>query len=73
MPLWGSAPPPTSGCVFLKPLKFFSKSAPGPLPITLVKSMNNELCENQIPTIDKLVNVCASLCNLSTGIVYSEK
>ena len=45
----------------------------GPLPITLVKSMNNELCEKQIPTIDKLVNVCSSLCNLSTGIVYSEK
>ena len=38
----------------------------GPLPIT-------ECGEDLVPTIDKLVTVCASLVNLSTGIVYSEK
>ena len=43
----------------------------GPIPITLVKSMSNELYK-QTPTIDKLVAVCACLCNLSTSIVYNE-
>ena len=43
----------------------------GPIPITLVKSMSNELYK-QTPTIDKLVTVCACLCNLSTSIVYNE-
>ena len=36
----------------------------GPIPITLVKSLNNELYK-QIPAIDKLVTVSAYLCNLS--------
>ena len=35
----------------------------GPIPITLVKSMSNELYK-QTPTIDKLVTVYAYLCNL---------
>ena len=37
----------------------------GPIPITLVKSMSNELYK-QTPIIVKLVTVCAYLCNLST-------
>ena len=36
----------------------------GPILITLVKSMNNELYK-KTPTIDKLVTVSACLCNLS--------
>ena len=43
----------------------------GHIPITLVKSMSNELYK-QTPTIDKLVTVCVCLCNLSTSIVYYE-
>ena len=41
------------------------------IPITLVKSVSNELYK-QTQTIDKLVTVCACLCNLSTSIVYNE-
>ena len=40
----------------------------GPIPITLVKSVSNDLYK-QTPTIDKLVTVCACLCNLSESIV----
>ena len=45
----------------------------GPLPVTFIKSLIDECGEYLVPTIDKLVTVCASLVNLSTGIVYSEK
>ena len=41
------------------------------IPITLVKSVSNELYK-QTQTINKLVTVCACLCNLSTSIVYNE-
>ena len=44
-----------------------------PLPITFIKSLIVECVEDLIPTMDKLVTVCASLVNLSTGIVCSEK
>ena len=44
----------------------------GPILITPVKSMSNELYK-KTPTTDKLVTVCACLCNLSTSIVYNEK
>ena len=43
----------------------------GPILITLVKSMSNELYK-QTPTIDKLVTISACLCNLSTSIVHNE-
>ena len=42
-----------------------------PIPITLVKSMSNELYK-QTPTRDKLLVVWACLCNLSASIVYNE-
>ena len=45
----------------------------GPLAITFIKSLTDECGENLVPTKGKLVNVCASLVNLSTRIVYSEK
>ena len=45
----------------------------GRLPITFIKSLIDECGEDLVPTIDKLVTVCATLVNLSTGIVYSEK
>ena len=45
----------------------------GPLPVTFIKPLIDECGEYLVPTIDKLVTVCASLVNLSTGIVYSEK
>ena len=45
----------------------------GPLPIILIKSWSDESGKCEIPNIDKLVNVCAALVNLSTGIVYTEK
>ena len=45
----------------------------GPLAITFIKSLIDECGENLVPTKDKLVTVCASLVNLSTRIVYSEK
>ena len=44
----------------------------GPLPITFIKSLIDECGEDLLPTIDKLVTVCASVVNLSTGIVYSD-
>ena len=43
----------------------------GPIPITLAKSMSNEL-HKQTPAIDKLVTVCACLRNLSTSNVYNK-
>ena len=43
----------------------------GPTPITLVKSISNEIYK-QTPTIDKLITVCACLFNLSTSIVYNK-
>ena len=43
----------------------------GHIPITLVKSMSNELYK-QTPTIDQLITVCACLCSLSTSIIYNE-
>ena len=44
-----------------------------PLPITFIKSLIDECGEDLVPTIDKLVTVCASLVNLSSGIVYRQK
>ena len=44
----------------------------GPLPITFIKSLIDECGEDLLSTIDKLVTVCASVVNLSTGIVYSD-
>ena len=43
----------------------------GPLPITFIKSLKDQT-GNRVPTIDRLVTVCAALVNLSTGIVYNE-
>ena len=39
------------------------------LSITFIKSIVDKCSEDIIPMIDKLVTVCASLVNLSTGIV----
>ena len=41
------------------------------LPLTLVKSPNNDILD-ETPNIEKLVTVCAALVNLTTGIVYNE-
>lgn len=43
----------------------------GPMPITMIKSVTNEVCD-EVPSIEKLVKVCCSLINLAPGIVYSE-
>lgn len=44
----------------------------GTLPLSLVKSLNNE-ANGSVVNIEKIVTVCAVLVNLSTGIVYGEK
>lgn len=56
-------------------LKNRYKILQGPLPIRLVKSPHEEKsdrAEEGLCSIDKIVRVCASLINLSPGIVYTE-
>ena len=44
----------------------------GTLPITTIKSLNDEADENNVARIDKMIRSCAIHVNLSDGIVYSE-
>lgn len=45
----------------------------GTISTTLLKSLSDESNECEYTSIDKLVNVCAALCNLGEGIVYVEE
>ncbi len=44
----------------------------GTLPLAMIKSQQNEALK-ETPNIDKLITVCGSLVNLTTGILYKEK
>lgn len=44
----------------------------GTLPITVIKSVNDEADENDLARIDKLLRSCAILVNLGDSIVYNE-
>ena len=44
----------------------------GTLSTTMIKSLSDEANECDITSIDKLITVCAALCNIGGGIVYNE-
>lgn len=44
----------------------------GTLSTTLVKALSDESNETDYTSIDKLITVCAALCNLGDGIVYKD-
>lgn len=44
----------------------------GPLPVSFVKSLRDEVENRDVATIDKIVHVCGALVNLSDSIVYNK-
>ena len=44
----------------------------GTLPLTTIKSLNDEADDNNVARIDKMIRSCAIHVNLSDGIVYCE-
>jgi hypothetical protein len=53
-------------------IKHRFKILQGTLPITLIKSPNDEADEEDLARIDKLLRSCAVLVNMGEGIVYNE-